>query len=106
MTTEELTQRIVELDERTIRHGEQLKTAFNQIEDVRALTGSVHELATSVRLLTETQKTTERKIDGLARDVDELKQKPARNWESTVRTVFELVLAAVVALVLVKIGLK
>lgn len=106
MTNEELTKKVIELDERIVRQGEQIKTAFNQIDDVRSLTDSIHKMATTMELLTSAQKGIEKKVDNLHRDVEEIKIKPARNWENTIRIVFELVLAAVVGLVLIELGLK
>lgn len=106
MTNEQLTGKVVELDERTIRHSEQIKTAFNRIDELNALTDSVHKLATAIEVMASAQKSTEKKVDALSRDLEEIKGKPAKRWEDTARTVFELVLAAVVGVVLIKMGLK
>ena len=106
MTNEQLTEKVVELDERTIRHSEQIKSAFNRIGELHALTDSVHRMATAMEVLTGAQRATEKKVDTLSRDMEEIKEKPARRWEDMVRTAFELVLAAIVGLVLVKLGLK
>ena len=106
MTNEELTKKVIELDERTIEHREQIKTCFNQIEEVRDLTNSVHKMATSLEVLANAQKSTDKKVDVLTKDIEEIKEKPAKNWENGVRLVFELVLAAVVGFVLIKLGLK
>lgn len=106
MNNEELTKKVIELDERTTRHTEQIKTAQNEIKDIKLLSQSVHKMATAVEVLANAQKSTDKKVDHLTKDVEEIKEKPAKNWESTVRLVFELVLAAVVGLVLIKMGLK
>ena len=106
MTNEQLTNKVVELDERTIRHTEQLKSAFNRIDELHALTDSVHRMATAMEVLTGAQRATEKKVDTLTRDLNEIREKPAKRWEDTVRLVFELALAAAVGLVLVKLGLK
>lgn len=105
MTNEELTKKVIEMDEKLIRHGEQIKTAFNQIDDVRMLSDSVHKLATATEVMATAQKTIEKKVDRVAGELEEIKEKPARNWENAVRLVFELALAAVVGWVLVKMGL-
>lgn len=106
LTTEELTKKVIELDERTIRHGEQINNCTNQIENLQSLTSSVYKLATSVEVLTNAQKSTEMKVDTLHKDVELIKEKPAKNWESMIRLIFELVLAAIVGWVLVQTGLK
>ena len=106
MTNEELTKKVIEVDERSIQNREQIKTCFDQINDVRNLATSVHKIATSLEVLTKSQESTEKKVDGLTKDIEEIKEKPAKNWENTVRMVFELVLAAVVGYVLIKLGLQ
>ena len=106
MTNEQLTGKVVELDERTIRHTEQIKSAFNRIDELHALTSSVHRMATALEVLASAQKSTEKKVDTLTRDLEEIKGKPGKRWEDTARLVFELALAAAVGLVLVKLGLK
>lgn len=106
MTNEELTKRVVDIDERLVRQEEQTKNITDRMNNIDTLTDSVHKMATSLEVLTNTQKSTDKKLDGLSKDVEEIKEKPAKNWENTVRTVFELVLAAVVTFVLVKMGLK
>lgn len=106
MNNEELTKRVVDIDERLVRQEEQTKNITDRMNNIDTLTDSVHKMATSLEVLTSTQKSTEKKLDGLSKDVEEIKEKPAKNWENTVRTVFELVLAAVVTFVLVKMGLK
>lgn len=106
MTTEELTKKVIEIDEKLIRQGEQIKSAFTQIEDVKTLSASVHKLATATEVMATAQKAVEKKVDRVAGELEEIKEKPARNWESAVRLVFELVLAAVVGWVLVQTGIK
>ena len=75
MTNEELTSRYMELDERVTRHTEQIKTAFNQITELKALAESVKDLALSVQLMAHEQKDIGKKVDGLATDLEEIKEK-------------------------------
>lgn len=105
MNNEELTKRVIELDEKTIKHAEQIKTCFNQIEDTRALTGSVQELATSVRLLTEAQKGMNDKIDALSKDMDELKQRPVKHWNTLTTVMLTAIASAIVTRILTGLGL-
>ena len=74
MTNEQLTVKVVELDERSIRHTEQIKSAFNRIDELHALTDSVHRMATVMEVLTNAQKSTEKKVDTLSRDLEEIKE--------------------------------
>ena len=106
MTTEELTQKIIEVDERVTRHTEQLKTVFNQITETRKMADSVHDLATSVKLLTQGQTNIGEKVDNLSRDVDEIKNRPARRWDSASTVVITAVITAIVTFILTQLGLK
>lgn len=85
--------------------GEQIKTLFNQQEETKRLTESVHELATSVKLLASAQKTTEKKVDSLTTDVDEMKAKPAKRWDSLTGIVISVIVTALITYVLTKAGL-
>lgn len=106
MTTEELTQKVVELDERATRHTEQIKTVFNQIAEVKGMAESVHKLATTVEVLALEQKNTGEKIDKLTGEVDEIKEKPGKKWESVVTVVITAVVTGVVTFLLTRMGLN
>lgn len=106
MTTEELTQKVVELDERATRHTEQIKTVFNQIAEVKGMAESVHKLATTVEVLALEQKNTGEKIDKLTGEVDEIKEKPGKKWEAVVTVVITAVVTGVVTFLLTRMGLS
>ena len=106
MTTEELTQKVVELDERATRHTEQIKTVFNQIAEVKGMAESVYKLATTVEVLALEQKTTNEKIDKLTGEVDEIKEKPGKRWESVMMVVITAVVTGVMTFLLTRMGLS
>lgn len=106
MTTEELTTRVVDLEERAARHTEQIKTAFKQIDEARSMAESVHKLATTVEILAIEQKSTNDKVDKLADDVEEIKEKPARRWDSAATVVITAIISAVITYILTQVGLK
>lgn len=106
MTTEELTQKIIEVDERVTRHTEQLKTVFNQITETRKMADSVHDLATSVKLLTQGQTNIGEKVDNLTRDVDEIKNRPAKKWDNASTVVITAIITAVITFILTRIGIN
>lgn len=106
MTNEELTQKVVELDERATRHTEQIKTVFNQLAEVKGMTESVHKLATTVEVLALEQKNTGEKIDKLTGEVDEIKEKPGKRWESVMMVVITAVVTGVVTFLLTRMGLS
>ena len=106
MTTEELTQKVVELDERATRHTEQIKTVFNQIAEVKGMAESVYKLATTVEVLALEQKNTCEKIDKLTGEVDEIKEKPGKKWESVVTVAITAIVTGVVTFLLTRMGLS
>lgn len=106
MTTEELTKKVFDLDERVARHTEQIKTCFNQITDIKTMTECVHRLATSVETLALEQKSTKEKLDGLSEDVEEIKNKPVKRWDSIVTVIITAIATAIVTYFLTKIGIK
>lgn len=106
MTNEELTQKVVELDERATRHTEQIKTVFNQLTEVKGMTESVHKLATTVEVLALEQKNTGEKIDKLTGEVDEIKEKPGKKWELVVTVAITAIVTGVVTFLLTRMGLN
>lgn len=81
---------------------EQLKSVFRQLNEQKALTESIHKLATSVEMLTQSQIATEKKVDGLTKDVEEIKAKPAKRWD----LVITAIISAVMAFLAAEFGLK
>lgn len=85
---------------------EQIKTLFERVEDQKTLTESVHKLAMSLERLTSAQKGTADKVDELTDDVNELKSKPAKRWDSATSVVLTAIITAVITFILTKMGLK
>ena len=85
---------------------EQIKTLFNRVDEQKTLTESVHKLAISLERLTSAQKSTADKVDDLTGDVEELKNKPAKRWDSATTVVITVIITAVVTFILTQIGLK
>ena len=106
MTTEELTTRVVDLEERVARHTEQIKTAFKQIDEARSMAESVHKLATTVEILAIEQKSTNDKVDKLADDVEEIKEKPSKRWDNVATVIVTVIVTAIITFVLTQLGLK
>lgn len=105
MNLEELTQKYIGLDERVTRHTEQIKTCFGQISDLKSLAEGVKDLAVSVQLMAHEQKDLGHKVDGLASDLEEIKERPGKRWDSAVKTIVTAVITAIVAFLLGKFGL-
>lgn len=105
MTTEELTKRLFEIDEVVSGHSEKLKTIFSQIGDLRTMTESIYKLTTSVETLTHEQHATQTKLDELAEDVDELRERPGKRWDDVVKVATTAIVTAVITYLLTHIGL-
>ena len=105
MTTEELTTRVVDLEERAARHTEQIKTIFNQIADVRKIADGVQELALAMRTLAIEQKEIGKKVDSLSEDMEEIRMKPATRWDLIVTALLSATVPAIGAYILTKMGL-
>lgn len=105
MTNEELSKQYIALDERVTRHTEQIKSAFNQIGETKAIAESVHKLATTVELLVREQKDTNQKVDKVINDVEEIKEKPAHHWNTLVTVVLTAIVSGFVTYVFTRLGM-
>lgn len=88
------------------RQGEQIKTIFVRLDENAKLTESVHKLATSVELLASSQKQTEKKVDALSDDVEEIKAKPVKRMDSVTSVIVTAIITAIITFVLTQLGLK
>lgn len=96
---------VYELQRKFAAAEEQHKTLFRRIEKAEELNESVHSLALSVQKLTDSLTTTNKTVTDLCTDVDELKAKPAKKWETVTADIIKIVVAAVLGFLLAKIGL-
>lgn len=106
MNNEELTKKVIELDERATSHTEQIKTLFKQSGEIKDIAKSVHELATTVRLLASNQERSNKKMDKISSEIEEIKEKPAKRWESVVTNVIVAIITALITYALTAAGLK
>lgn len=106
MTNEELTQKYIQLDERVVRQDEQIKTVFKKVDEIGDMVESVHKLATSMEILTREQQSTQKKIDNLTHEVEEIKEKPGKRWDTVVTVALTAIVTAVVTFALTQTGLK
>lgn len=89
-----------EMGEAIARHGEQIRTLFGRMDNLEKLTDSVNKLAISLERLTAKQEATEKKVVGIADDVDEIKDKPAKRWELVVGAIISALVGAGIALLI------
>lgn len=96
---EEQAQKILE---NQARMEEQIKTLFRQQADIKELTETVHRLATALEKQGVALQATEKKVDGVKSDVDEIKSKPAKRWDAVIAAV----ISGIVMFLLGHFGMK
>lgn len=101
----DLEKEVVGLQKAMAAAEEQHRTIFRRLDKSEKLADSVSELALSVRDLVNAQTATGKKVETLCKDVAELKDKPAKRWESMGMEVLKILLAAALGLMLAKAGL-
>lgn len=77
----------------------------HRLEALEKQTEAVNHLATSMAVMAEKVESTGEKVDGLCIDVQEIKQKPGKRWETVVGQVISILIAAVFGYVLARMGL-
>ena len=85
---------------------EQHKTIFHRLDKQDEMIESVRALAISVERLTLKQDTIQNKVDDLCTDVDEIKAKPGKRWDSIIEKIILAIVAALVGAALAKFGLN
>ena len=92
--------------ENQARMDERINTLFEQVADLKNLTETVQRLAITLERQGVALQSTERKVDGVKADVDEIKAKPGKRWDSAVGTVIAVIITAIVTYALTTAGLK
>ena len=82
------------------RQEEQIKGLCKRMDNLEKLTESVNSLALSVERLTTQQKTTDDKVDILSGEVNEIKEKPAKHWETAIAAIISALVGAGIALLI------
>ena len=104
---------LVQINATLATHSEQIKGALKRIDEQAQLTATVHKLATSIELLVAKQEITSekvaetnKKLEAINRDVEDIKQKPARKWDELVKLIIAAVVGGIGGFILTKLGLK
>lgn len=85
---------------------EQCKTLFNQQAQQNRLTETVHSLALSMQKMVDEQNHMRKDLTEMRTDVDVLKARPGKRWESVVEKIILTIVAALIGFVLAQIGIK
>lgn len=81
------------------------KSNSHRLDALERHTEAVNTLATSVAVMAEKVEATGEKVDGLCADVQEIKQKPAKRWETVTAQVISILVAAVLGYIIARLGL-
>ena len=98
MTLEEVAIKLQETTDRSLRNEGRIKKLESE-NDV------LHNLATSVAVMAEQLKTMNSSVATLTSEVEEIKEKPAKRWDTLVEKVVWAVAAAVISFLLARMGL-
>lgn len=98
MDIENVALKLQETTDRSLRNEGRIK----KLEDENSV---LHQLATSVAVMAEQMKTLNNSVTTLTGEVEGMKEKPAKRWDSLVNLIIGAVAGAVLAFLLAKIGL-
>lgn len=98
MDTEQILIKLQETTDRSNRNEGRIKKLEHESE-------VLHQLATSVAVMAEQMKGVNQKVTTIADEVEEIKSKPAKRWDSIVEKILTVVIAALVGYVLARLGL-
>lgn len=93
MTNEEMTERLVEVEQRS-------KSNTHRLDAVEKNQEALNSIATSVAVMAEQQKNISDKVDTIDAKVDTLEAKPGKRWDSLMDKAMWLVAGAFLAWVL------
>lgn len=98
MDIEQIAVKLQETTDRSTRNEGRIKKLENE-------SAALHQLATSVAVMAEQLKTMNKSVSTLTNEVEELKEKPGKRWDSVVSTVIVGLATALLGFLLAKIGL-
>lgn len=98
MDIEQIALKLQETTDRSTRNEGRIK----KLEGENAV---LHQLATSVAVMAEQLKTMNTSVSTLTNEVEELKEKPGKRWESVINTVILGLATALLGFILAKLGL-
>lgn len=87
----------VKILEALARDSERLKSLDARMTNLEKLTESVNKLAISLERLTAQQTATEQRVETIAGDVEAIKEKPAKQWDTVIAAVISAIVGAGIA---------
>ena len=75
---------------------QQISDIVRRLDNMEELTASIHDMAISITKLTDNTESMKEHVARISADVDELKTKPAKRWESVVAALIAGVVGAII----------
>lgn len=91
---------IQEIGAALARQEERIKTLFDRMGNLEKLTDSVNKLAISLERLTAKEASLETQVTNIGNDVEEMKAKPGKHWETVIAAVISALVGAGIALLI------
>lgn len=82
------------------RQDEKINALADRMGNLEKLTESVNKLAISLERLTAKEAAVETRVSEIAEDVDDLKEKPVKRWETVIAAVISALVGAGIALLI------
>jgi len=105
MNTDELMGRLVETEQRCKSNTHRLDALAERVDVLNRLTTAVEVMAAEQKHQGETMTEIKTDVTALGKKVDIIEKKPAKRWEELVKTVVAVVVTAVIAFLLGRLGL-
>ncbi len=105
MTIEELAIKFSEVEHRAKSNTRRIDKLEQQTEAIQSLATSVEVMVKEQSHQTEAIERIEKNVEKLDNKVEVLEHKPGKRWESVVEKIIMLLVGAVIAFLLAKIGL-
>lgn len=106
MTHEDLVSKVVHLLEFEAAAHEQHKTIFSRLDKQDTIIESLRTMCAGMSALAEGQDRIEKSLKTVRDDVDEIKAKPGKRWDSVITHILTAAAGALVVYVLTQIGLS
>lgn len=97
MDSEQMALKLQETTDRSLRNEGRIK----KLEDEN---GTLHSLATSVAVMAEQMKQMNKSVTTLTDEMEELKEKPGKRWDSLIDKIIWGVAGAILAYILAQVG--
>lgn len=105
MTHEDLVSKVIHLLEFESAAHEQHKTIFTRLDKLDKIFESISAMNANIALLAQGLTRVEKSISTVREDVDELRAKPGKRWETVVTHILTGVVGALLVFILAKLGI-